>query len=256
MVLGHRLHGKGRELVILYNDWLADCTSWEPTLPYLDTHTFTYALVDLRGYGCSKEITGTYNETEAAADTLELANYLDRERFHLVGYSMTGMVVERLAIDSPERISSIVAIGPVSAAGIKLTEADRQFFIDVITDDNKCRQLADRITGHRLAAEWQEVKLKLARETRTPEAARGYLDMWTLHDFSDEAGKTQVPLLVIACRYDQPQFLDEDLKNTFLKWHPHAELVTMECGHCPMQEMPVYLQTLMERFLKQHGTHE
>jgi hypothetical protein len=31
-----------------------------------------------------------------------------------------------------------------------------------------------------------EVKLRRARDTRTPEAARRYLDMWTLHDFSSE----------------------------------------------------------------------
>ena len=135
----------------MYNDWLADCTSWEPTLPYLDTDTFTYVLTDLRGYGRSMELTGEYNEIEAAADTLELANHLRWDRFHLVGYSMTGMVVERLAIDAPDRIKSIVAIGPVSAAGIKMSEADRQFFVDVITDDDKARELADRVTGHQLS---------------------------------------------------------------------------------------------------------
>ena len=120
---------------------------------------------------------------EGAADTLALADRLGYDKFHLVGFSMTGMVVERLAIDAPERIKSVVAIGPVSAAGIKMSEAERQFFVDVITNDDKARELADRITGGQLSRQWQDVKLRLARETRTPVAARGYLDMWTLHDF-------------------------------------------------------------------------
>jgi len=76
MVLGHRVHGKGPEKAFLYNDWLADSTSWNPTLPYLDTETFTYALTDLRGYGESMDQTGNYNEIEAAADTLKLADHL------------------------------------------------------------------------------------------------------------------------------------------------------------------------------------
>jgi 3-oxoadipate enol-lactonase len=253
MVLGHKLIGTGAQRVFLYNDWLADCTSWEPTLPYLDTEMFTYCLADLRGYGRSINLTGAYDENEAASDTIALADHLGWNKFHLVGFSMTGMVVERLAIDVPRRINSVVAIGPVSAAAIKMSKEERQFFVDVITDDDKCRELADRITGHRLSRQWQNVKLRLARETRTPEAARGYLDMWTLHDFSSECGKSNVPFLIVGCRWDQPKFLEKDLRQTFLKWHPHAELAMMESGHCPMQEMPIYLQTLMEQFMNRHA---
>ena len=253
MVLGHRIHGNGPEKAFLYNDWLASAESWDPTLPYLDTERFTYILTDLRGYGESLDQTGEYNEVEGAADTLALADHLGYEKFHLVGFSMTGMVVERLAIDAPDRIESVVAIGPVSAAGIKMSEEERQFFVDVITDDDKARELADRITGGQLSRQWQDVKLRLARETRTPEAARGYLDMWTLHDFSDEAGAHDVPFLVIGCRYDQPNFLEDDMRNTFLKWHKNIELVMMDCGHCPMQEMPIRLQTLMEDFMNEHA---
>lgn len=255
MILGHRLHGEGPEKVIMYNDWLADCTSWEPTLPYLDTARFTYALTDLRGYGRSMQLTGEYHEREAAADSLALADHLGWDRFHVVGFSMTGMVVERLAIDAPDRLKCIIAIGPVSAAAITMSDDEMQFFVDVITDDDKCRQLADRITNHRLDKQWQEVKLRLARETRSADAARGYLDMWTGHDFSEEAmaANSTVPILIIGCAWDQPKFLEDDLKNTFLKWHANAELVMMECGHCPMQEMPIYLQTLMERFMNEHA---
>jgi pimeloyl-ACP methyl ester carboxylesterase len=198
------------------------------------------------------DLKGKYDEREAAGDTLALADHLGWKKFHLAGFSMTGMVVERLAVDAPDRIRCVVAVGPVSAAGIKMSAEERQFFVDVITNDDKCRELASRITGHRLSPQWQEVKLRLARDTRTREAARGYLDMWTLHDFSSECGKSDVPFLIIGCKWDQPKFLKDDLRRTFLKWHRRAELEMMECGHCPMQEMPVYLQTLMENFMKRH----
>jgi len=252
MVLGHKLHGTGQEGAFLYNDWLADSSSWLPTLPYLDTTTFTYCLTDLRGYGRSMDLKGEYDEREAAADTVALADHLGWRKFHLAGFSMTGLVVERLADDAPDRTKSVLAVGPVSAAGIKMSASERKFFEDVITDDGKCRELASRITGHRLSPQWAEVKLRLARDTRTPAAARGYLDMWTLHDFSSECGKHDVPFLIIGCKWDQPKFLEDDLRQTFLKWHKRAELAMMECGHCPMQEMPVYLQTLMESFMKRH----
>lgn len=253
MILGHRLYGNGPEGVVLFNDWLADSTSWDPTLPYLDADAFTYALVDLRGYGESLSLTGEYTAAEAAGDTFALADHLGWERFHVVGYSMTGMVVERMGVDGEDRLKSIVAVGPVSAAGVPLSDEERRFFLDVVVDDDRCRELADRITGHRLNRRWQEVKLRLARETRTPEAARGYLDMWTRTDFSEEAAKVKAPFFIIACRFDQPKFLEEDMERTFLQWHPHAELQTIDAGHCPMQEMPVYLATIMEEFLHRHS---
>ena len=59
--------------------------------------------------------------------------------------------------------------------------------------------------------------------------------------------------LIPIRRYDQPKFLEEDMRSTFLKWHRDAELFMMDCGHCPMQEMPIHLQTLMENFLKKHA---
>ena len=59
----------------------------------IDIEMFTYALVDLRGYGRSMDQTGERNEIEAAADTVALADHLGWDRFHLVGFSMTGMVV-------------------------------------------------------------------------------------------------------------------------------------------------------------------
>ena len=117
--------------------------------------------------------TGERNEIEAAADTVALADHLGWDRFHLVGFSMTGMVVERLAINVPDRIKSVVAIGSTSAAGVRLSDEERQFFVDVITDDDKCRQLADDITGCRFSEQWQECQTEARpRNTHSGSGAR------------------------------------------------------------------------------------
>ena len=139
--LGTQIARAWTEKVVVYNDWMGDCTSWEPVMQYLDVDRFTYVLTDVRGYGRSIHLTGEYNETEAAADTLELIDHLGWNRVHLVGFSMTGMVVERLAIDVPERIKSVVAIAAVSAAGFNMPEELRQKAIDSITDDEKFHEL-------------------------------------------------------------------------------------------------------------------
>lgn len=253
MVVGHRVWGAGPEGVMMYNDWLADCSSYEPMLPYLDTDTFKYVLMDLRGYGRSMGIVGKYDSMEAAQDAVDLADHLGWSKFHAVGFSMTGMVIERLAIHFRERVKSLVAIGPVSASGVRMSESKRSFFLSAITDDDAVRELATRITGGRLSAQWANVKLKLARN-RDATAARAYLDMWTrCEDFADAAMGVDVPILVVAGEYDDEGFRPEDLENTFLKYHPNAKLeIITNAGHCPMQETPIRLQTVMEAWMKQH----
>lgn len=252
-LLGHRLYGEGNEKVIVFNDWMGDCTSWEPMLPYVNIGRFSYALTDVRGYGRSRGLVGDYDEVEAATDTLELAAHLGWDRFHLVGFSMTGMVAERLAIDVPDRIKSVVAVCAVSAAGFKMPRDLRQKCIDSITDDRMFRELLDFAIGDRLSPEWKEVKFRTARETRTPEAARGYLDMFTLHDFSSQAGRISVPFLAVCGQYDLPNERMDAQRKTFAQWHDNIEFVEIETGHYPMQEMPVRLQTLMEAFMVRYG---
>jgi 3-oxoadipate enol-lactonase len=249
LLLGYRLHGHGPEKVILYNDWMGDCSSWTPVLPYLDVERFTYALTDLRGYGRSIHLRGEYTEAEAAADTRILINRLGWDRVHLVGFSMTGMVVERLAIDVPERIKSVVAIAAVSAAGFKMAKELRQLAIDSITNDDKAMELLDFAFGNRLSRQWKQFKLRVSRQTRIPEAARGYLDMFTLHDFSSQAGRIVVPFFVICGKYDLPNEQIQAQRKTFTQWHDNIEFEEIESGHYPMEETPVMLQTLMERFL-------
>lgn len=254
MIIGHTIHGSGPEGVLVFNDWLADNTSYEPMLRYLDTATFTYAFMDLRGYGKSINIPGKHTAKEAAGDAIALADHLGWKRFHIVGYSMTGMVVQRIAIDAKDRIKSAVAIGPVSAAGVPLNDEERVFFLNTLHNDDNLRELANRITGKRLSRQWLDYKLKLARETRDMAAAADYFDMWTKTNFANEAMGVKTPFLVIVGEYDLEPFLEAKMKETFLAWHPNAELkLIRNAGHCPMQETPIYLQTIMEEFLRRHA---
>jgi 3-oxoadipate enol-lactonase len=256
VVLGHELIGSGKEGVIVFNDWLADCSSWRPMHLYLDKDAFTYAFTDIRGYGRSIDIPGEHTAKEAATDAFALADSLGWKRFHIVGFSMTGMVVERMVLMHPDRIKSEIAIGPVSATAIKMDPERRAFFERTIVDDDAVRELAARITAHKLTKQWSEHKLMLARTTRDHAAVRDYLDMWTVADFSDEvkAARPTPPLLVIAGEWDQAGFLEQSLRETFMAWHPNAEMVVLpNCGHCPMQETPIYLTTLIENFMHKNA---
>ena len=76
MTIGFTCVGSGPEHVLAMHDWNGDHTNYDPILPYLDEDAFTYAFVDLRGYGKSKVMTGDYTVSEVAGDCLAVVDEL------------------------------------------------------------------------------------------------------------------------------------------------------------------------------------
>ncbi|WP_322085619.1 alpha/beta fold hydrolase [Burkholderia sp. BCC1999] len=139
--LGYLRHGTGPERVMVLHDWLGDATNYAAALPYLDETAFTYVFVDLRGYGASRHLSGTYTIDEISADCLALADRLGWQRFHVIGHSMTGMATQRIAADAPSRIKRAIAVCPVSAASNRLGDDARAFFASTTVDDDAFRRL-------------------------------------------------------------------------------------------------------------------
>jgi pimeloyl-ACP methyl ester carboxylesterase len=248
-LLGHALHGSGSTHVIVLHDWNGDHRNYAAVLPWLDPGTFTYAFVDLRGYGRSRGIPGAYTLEEIAGDCLALADHLGWRGFHLIGHSMTGRVVQRIAADAPARVRSAIAVCPMSAAGSRLDPATLAFFASTTTDDDAFRRLMRFVSGP-LSEHWVEAKLRQSREAVEPACRRGYLDMFTGVDFSAEVDGLGTPFLVLVGDRD-PGIDPAAMARTFLAWHPNAELVQFrDCGHYPMQECPPQFATAIEAFMR------
>src|SRR5579862_7896811 len=115
--IGFTTYGDGPLRVLALHDWFCDHSSWDATLPYLTPDRFTYVFADLRGYGISREIDGTYTLDEAAGDAIAVAGKLGWPRFSLIGHAMSGLVVQRIAQLAPERIARIVAVTPAPPVG-------------------------------------------------------------------------------------------------------------------------------------------
>lgn len=247
--IGYTLHGTGREGVVVMHDWHADHTNYDPVLPYLDGSTFTYAFVDLRGYGRSKDIAGRYTVDEIARDCIGVADSLGWERFHVLGHSMTGMATQRIAADAPSRVKSAIAVCPVSAAGNPIDDATFGFFDSTTTDDDRFRALLRYMSGG-LSEQWERAKLRQSRASVNSACRAGYLTMFARTSFVDDVQGLPTPFLVVIGDHDRG--LDRDAMNkTFLAWHRGAELVEVpNCGHYPMQECPPYFATVIETFLR------
>ena len=253
MTISYTQHGSGPERVLVMHDWNGDHTTYDPALPYLDGSAFTYAFVDLRGYGKSRDMTGEYTVTEIARDCLEVADALGWQRFHVIGHSMTGMATQRIALDAPSRVKSAIAVCAVSAAGLPMDDDGWGFFSSTTEDDDAFRQLIKVVTGD-LCDQWAEAKLRHNRAATAPACRMGYLTMFSKTNFADEVRGLETPYLVVIGENDTEGLDEAGMKDTFLAQHPNAELVTIpNAGHYPMQECPPYFATVIENFLRKQA---
>lgn len=97
--------GAGADLVVLHG-WGLNANVWQPLLPFLTPH-FRVHCIDLPGYG----------ESGWPADTeVTLANYVHLllpelpDSFHLLGWSMGGLIATELALQAPQRVHTLTTM--------------------------------------------------------------------------------------------------------------------------------------------------
>lgn len=252
MIIGHDIVGWGARKVIALHGWFGDHRVWQPMYPFLDRDKFSYAFLDYRGYGMSRSIAGAHTIKEIAADAIALADHLGWNRFFLVGHSMGGMAVQRVAVDAMSRVQAIVAITPVPASGEQLPPEVQKMFESVVHDDEAGMTVLGVSLGQRLSPTVPRHILRFARETTTPQAFSDYLRAFTKSDFSAEAKAIKAPMLVLVGEHDQGRTLDS-VKSAFPPLHPHARIeIIPNSGHYPMLEVPAYLATRIEAYLSEH----
>jgi pimeloyl-ACP methyl ester carboxylesterase len=149
----------------------------------------------------------------------------------------------------------VIAITPVSADGYPADEGTKKFLWNLIGQRNLSEQGFQALTGQRLSPAWSRVKTTRHLQTSREDALKGYYRMWLETDFSAEVRKARVgtPLLVIGGRQDLPGFQEAHLRKTFGTLYPNVEFTFItDAGHYPMHETPVYLASLIEKYLGAH----
>ena len=258
-LIAYKTYGKGPEKVMVLHSWLDDASSFDLVKPYWDKQKYTFVFVELRGYGKSKKIKGEYSSTEASNDVFKLADKLDWDQFHVVGHSMSGMIVQRIALLDKQRktnrVQSVVAISPVTANGFPADEETKVFLKNAIHNKELSYGLVQGLTGGKLPDSFYQTVVDGYMSKNTVEAMTGYYNMWINEDFSAEVSQAsiEVPLLVVSGTNDLPGFQQSYYKDTFGKWYPNVSFLNIEsAGHLPMYETPVYLAAVIDTFLSKN----
>lgn len=102
---------KDRPVLLLINGLSNQLIDWPDTLINKLSEEFHVVIFDNRDSGLSSQTpVNLYNLYNLAQDSLELMNHLSIEKFHVLGFSMGGMIAQLLAIDHPSRIQTLTSL--------------------------------------------------------------------------------------------------------------------------------------------------
>ncbi|MGY6499194.1 MAG: alpha/beta fold hydrolase [Microcella sp.] len=124
-VLERPATGDEKGVVVFVHGNVSSSLFYQPTMLALDPGYRALA-VDLRGFGGSETlpVDATRGLGDFADDVIATLDVLGVESCHLVGWSMGGGVVMRIAIDHPHRVASLCLESPVSPYGFGGTRLD------------------------------------------------------------------------------------------------------------------------------------
>lgn len=252
--IGHSILGTGEAKIIVLHDWSVDVQSdYRMVRPFINQDKLTLAFADVRGYGKSKGMTGDFSAVEISNDVAALADSLGWDKFSIVGHSMTGMAVQRVMVDMPERLISAVAAVPIPASGFPVDEDTFSFFESMATDDDSFKGGMGALTSGRYGDAWANFKLTENRATVSAEAMKAYATMWSKTDFSAEAEGKQTPILIIYGAHDSEALRQDTAGLKYKAWYPNLEEHVCQSGHYPMIETPVdYIETMQNYLIKMH----
>lgn len=219
----------------------------------------TVVLVDLRGHGESggPDDPAAYSLDRCAADVLGVADALGLTRFRLLGHSMGGMVVRRVALAAPERVEGVVfmstAAGPPKGLDPDLVDLGARLALEdfdalkAVLDEARVlgtpayeRLLAER-EGFREYGDW-----KWSRLTPAMWAALGP-EIVREPDATDDLRRLACPSLVMIGELDAVFF---DASLALAAAAPASRLAVIpDAGHHPQFENPEVWRDALVAFL-------
>lgn len=113
VVLSYRVDGSGSEPLICIHGVGASKESWSEVVSQL-TDMFTVVTFDLRGHGHSTKIKGRYEIDHFVDDTLAIANAVGFKEFNLAGFSLGGIIAQRMALMHSDRVKRLYLLSTVA----------------------------------------------------------------------------------------------------------------------------------------------
>lgn len=112
VTLNYRLQGQGEPLLCVHGVG-SYLEAWEGVAERLSDR-FRILTFDLRGHGRSSKVGGRYEIDDFVGDVLALADHAGFESFNLAGFSLGGLIAQRLALTHQQRVRRLVLLATVA----------------------------------------------------------------------------------------------------------------------------------------------
>ena len=254
--LNYEVHGDSGEPLVLVHGYTGDITDWRHQLPVF-AQSHRVLIVDNRGHGQSEAPPHRpgYTVEQMASDVQALTRELGFERFHLLGHSMGGAIVQEMALEAPERLLSLTLHDTAdrfsSAFMNPLIVAWRDWRFRVAEEQGMAAvsQMNSPFPPppHMPAERLEETKGRLSRMT-----VDAFIGAWNglsaWQGTHERASNIGLPTLVVWGDMDTPFIIEGSAR--LMNAIPNAEpAVIPECGHSPQFERPSLFNAALSAFL-------
>lgn len=227
--LHYELHGSTGEPLVFVHGYTGDITDWHHQIPEL-ARTHRLLVLDNRGHGHSDAPAAPASITiERMADDVEaLAAHVGFERYHLLGHSMGGAIVQEIALRSPAKLLSLILEDTsFRFAGHKLEFPETPQPRPTARQEQVLARMS-RMKPETLLAGWQALMSWEGTEQRAPQIGARTLIVYGTHD--------------------APALIDGSRRLATLI--TGSELVAIEnAAHAPQEEQPQEFNAALRRFL-------
>jgi (E)-2-((N-methylformamido)methylene)succinate hydrolase len=247
--IAYAMEGSGPAVVLIHGVG-ADKESWDEIVPRL-ARRFTVARLDLRGHGASSRM-AECAMSDFVADVDGLADAVGFAAFHLVGFSLGGLIAQHYALSNPGRVNRLALISTVA----QRTEQERARMIErtgVLARDGIAAVTSaaqDRwFTPAFLAAHPDRVNRRLQQlQANDHKSYTAAYRVFAEADAGIDIGAIRAPTLVVTGEHDQgssprmARLLHQSIRGSRLEILP-------ELRHSVLMEAPDLIAGLLDDFL-------
>ncbi len=257
--LYYETHGDSGESLVLVHGYTGDVSDWRHQLPdFSKTHRLL--AMDLRGHGRSDapRDRSSYTVEQMADDVEALIERVGLERYHLLGHSMGGAIVQEIALRSPRKLLSLTLHDTSCKFGpgddpVMTEWRDKRLAIADTGDMAAVAELPPPVAPppHMPADRLQETKVRLAN--MSPEAFIGaWRGLLAWQGTVGRAREISVPTLIIYGDSDMPALIRGSQKLAELIPDVRVEVIP-EAAHSPQWERPTLFNRALRRHLEAHA---